>query len=36
VLARSVAEKARILGYHLPGALGRVEPAEGAYRFVPG
>jgi len=36
VLARAVAEKARILGYHLPGALGRVEQAEGAYRFVPG
>lgn len=36
VLARAVTEKARILGYHLPGALGRVEPAEGAYRFVPG
>lgn len=36
VLARAADEKARILGYHLPGALGRVERAEGAYRFVPG
>jgi glyoxylase-like metal-dependent hydrolase (beta-lactamase superfamily II) len=36
VLARAVAEKTRILGYHLPGALGRVERSEGTYRFVPG
>lgn len=34
VLARAAAEKAAIIGYHLPGALGRVERDGTAYRFV--
>jgi glyoxylase-like metal-dependent hydrolase (beta-lactamase superfamily II) len=36
VLARAAGEKARILGYHLPGALGRVERDGSNYRFVAG
>lgn len=36
VLARAADEKLRVIGYHLPGAVGRVERAAGAYRFVPG
>ncbi len=35
VLARAADEKARVLGYHLPGGLGRVARHEGAYRFEP-
>ncbi|KPH81562.1 hypothetical protein AE618_07365 [Bosea vaviloviae] len=34
LLERAVAEKARIIGYHLPGAIGRVEKQGAAYRFV--
>lgn len=34
LLERAVAEKARIIGYHLPGAIGRVERHGSAYRFV--
>jgi glyoxylase-like metal-dependent hydrolase (beta-lactamase superfamily II) len=34
LLERAVAEKARIIGYHLPGAIGRVEKQAAAYRFV--
>lgn len=34
LLERAVAEKARIIGYHLPGAIGRVEKQGMAYRFV--
>lgn len=34
LLDRAVAEKARIIGYHLPGAIGRVEKQGAAYRFV--
>lgn len=34
LLDRAVAEKARIIGYHLPGAIGRVEKDGAAYRFV--
>lgn len=34
LLERAVAEKARIIGYHLPGAIGRVEQQGAAYRFV--
>ncbi len=34
LLERAVAENARIIGYHLPGAIGRVEKQGAAYRFV--
>jgi len=34
LLDRAHAEKARIIGYHLPGGIGRVERTEAAYRFV--
>lgn len=34
LLDRAVAEKARVIGYHLPGAIGRVEKQGAAYRFV--
>ncbi|WP_376984442.1 MBL fold metallo-hydrolase [Bosea sp. R86505] len=34
LLERAAAEKARIIGYHLPGAIGRVEKQGAAYRFV--
>lgn len=34
VLSRAVTEKAAIIGYHLPGGLGRVESDGAAYRFV--
>lgn len=34
VLARATAEKAQVIGYHLPGALGRVERDGAAFRFV--
>lgn len=34
LLERAVAEQARIVGYHLPGAIGRVEKQGAAYRFV--
>lgn len=34
LLERAVAEKARIIGYHLPGAIGRVEKQGAAYRFI--
>lgn len=34
LLERAVAEKARIIGYHLPRAIGRVEKQGAAYRFV--
>ncbi len=34
LLERAVAEKARIIGYHLTGAIGRVEKQGAAYRFV--
>ena len=31
---KAVAEQALIIGYHLPGAIGRVEKQGAAYRFV--
>lgn len=34
LLERAVAEEARIIGYHLPGAIGRVERQGTTYRFV--
>lgn len=34
LLERAVAEKARIIGYHLPSAIGHVEKQGAAYRFV--
>src|SRR5690606_1198486 len=36
VRARAADEKARILGYHLPGGLGRVARQGNVYRFVEG
>ncbi len=35
LLDRAAAERAQVIGYHLEGAIGRVERSGAAYRFVP-
>lgn len=35
LLDRAAAEKARVIGYHLDGGIGRVERAGAAFRFAP-
>ena len=36
LLARAASERMVVLGFHLGGGLGRIEAANGAYRFLPG